>query len=108
MSPVLAEVQAEVQALDSRLREAAERFATPAYLYATDVIEARLADLRQHFGRWFAVSFAVKSNPNPALLGWMRDRLDYLDISSGGTGAEPAGRMGPRADQLYRPRQARA
>lgn len=80
MSPALA----ETQALDRRLGEAAARFGTPAYLYATDAIEARLADLRQHFGRWFAISFAVKSNPNPALLGWMRDRLDYLDISSGG------------------------
>ena len=70
--------------LDARLTEAAGRFGTPAYIYATDMVEARLADLRAHLGRWFAISFAVKSNPNPALLGWMRDRLDYLDISSGG------------------------
>ena len=70
--------------LDARLTEAADRFGTPAYIYATDIVEARLADLRAHLGRWFAISFAVKSNPNPALLGWMRDRLDYLDISSGG------------------------
>ncbi len=70
--------------LDARLTEAADRFGTPAYIYATDIVETRLADLRAHLGRWFAISFAVKSNPNPALLGWMRDRLDYLDISSGG------------------------
>ncbi len=70
--------------LDRHLAEAAARFGTPAYVYATDVVEERLAHLRAHLGRWFAVSFAVKSNPNPALLGWMRDRLDYLDISSGG------------------------
>ena len=80
MSPVLT----ETEALDRQLSDAAERFGTPAYLYATDMIEARLSDLRQHFGRWFAASFAVKSNPNPALLGWMRGRLDHLDISSGG------------------------
>ena len=83
MSPVLAE-SVPAEALDGHLHEAAARFGTPAYVYATDVIEARLAGLRQHFGRWFATSFAVKSNPNPALLDWMRDRLDYLDISSGG------------------------
>ena len=70
--------------MDARLTEAAGRFGTPAYIYATDIIEARLAELRAHLGRWFAISFAVKSNPNPTLLGWMRDRLDYLDISSGG------------------------
>ncbi|MTH79818.1 type III PLP-dependent enzyme [Paracoccus aestuariivivens] len=69
---------------DLALTEAATRFGTPSYVYFTDVIEARLAALRAAFAPWFAVSFAVKSNPNPALLGWMRDRLDYLDISSGG------------------------
>lgn len=69
---------------DPLLAEAAQRHGTPAYLYSTDLAEARLADLRAAFGRWFAISFAVKSNPNPALLSWMRDRLDDLDISSGG------------------------
>ena len=70
--------------LDLRLAEAADRFGTPSYIYFTEIIAARLAKLRQHFGRWFAISYAVKTNPNPALLSWMRDRLDYLDISSGG------------------------
>ncbi len=70
--------------LDRHLAEAAERYGTPAYVYATDVITARLAHLRAHLGRWFSISFAVKSNPNPALLGWMRDQVDQLDVSSGG------------------------
>ncbi|MFO1137471.1 MAG: type III PLP-dependent enzyme [Paracoccus sp. (in: a-proteobacteria)] len=70
--------------LDRQLAGAAERFGTPAYVYSADTVAARLAHLRDHFGRWFAVSFAVKSNPNPGLLDWMRGRLDYLDISSGG------------------------
>ena len=74
----------EAQALDRQLAEAADRFGTPAYVYSADAAETRLAHLRDHFGRWFAVSFAVKSNPNPALLVWMRERLDTLDISSGG------------------------
>lgn len=69
---------------DRMLAAAAERFGTPAYIYAADEIESRLADLRRAFGRWFAISFAVKSNPNPVLLAWMRDKLDYLDVSSGG------------------------
>lgn len=71
-------------AFDLQIAEAAERFGTPSYIYFTEVIAARLASLHQHFGRWFAISYAVKTNPNPALLSWMRDRLDYLDISSGG------------------------
>jgi len=75
---------ADAQNIDLRLTEASERFGTPAYVYFTDIAEARLSDLRAAFGKWFAISYAVKSNPNPALLDWMRDRLDYLDISSGG------------------------
>lgn len=70
--------------IDARLAEAADRLGTPAYVYFTDAIAARLAHLRAAFGGRFEISFAVKSNPNPALLGWMRDRLDSLDISSGG------------------------
>lgn len=80
MSPALVD-EAE---LDRHLTTVAERFGTPAYVYFSDILERRLASLRHAFGRWFAVSYAVKSNPNPALLDWMRDRLDYLDISSGG------------------------
>lgn len=70
--------------LDQHLAQAADRFGTPSYVYSTDTAEDRLAHLRAYLGRWFAISFAVKSNPNPALLDWMRGRLDYLDISSGG------------------------
>lgn len=82
MSPDLTE--AARRDLDGHLTAAAERFGTPAYVYFTDVIDARLADLRRAFDGAFAISYAVKSNPNPALLGWMRERLDYLDVSSGG------------------------
>ncbi|WP_225612323.1 type III PLP-dependent enzyme [Paracoccus sp. PAR01] len=69
---------------DRILAQAAARFGTPSYVYVTDVIAARLGALRTALGRWFSVSFAVKSNPNPALLGWMQGKVDYLDISSGG------------------------
>lgn len=74
----------DTTALDRQVTEAADRFGTPAYVYSADTAEARLAHLRAHLGRWFAISFAVKSNPNPGLLDWMRGRLDTLDISSGG------------------------
>ena len=47
-------------------------------------MRARLDALRQAFGGRFEVSYAVKSNPNPALVAWMKDHVPALDISSGG------------------------
>lgn len=84
---------------DPVLAAAAERFGTPCYVYFTDRIEARLADLRAAFGRWFTLSYAVKSNPNPALLAWLEPRVDLLDVSSGGEFqlANAAGWAGARA-----------
>jgi len=75
---------ADPAAADHLLASAAERFGTPAYVYVADDIAERIGELRQAFGRWFSLSFAVKSNPNPALLEWLRNRIEYLDISSGG------------------------
>lgn len=72
------------EAPDALLAAAADRFGTPAYVYLADAIEDRIATLRQSFGRWFGLSYAVKANPNPALLAWMLGRVDSLDISSGG------------------------
>ncbi|MCF3974885.1 type III PLP-dependent enzyme [Paracoccus salsus] len=69
---------------DRILAAAADRFGTPAYVYLTDVIEARLAALESAFGRWFRLSYAMKCNPNPALLSWLADRVPYIDVSSGG------------------------
>ncbi|WP_022683879.1 type III PLP-dependent enzyme [Sphingobium bisphenolivorans] len=67
---------------DSVLAEAADGFGTPCFIYATSAIEERIGQLRAAFGSRFALSFAVKSNPNPALLGWLNRRIDSLDISS--------------------------
>ena len=72
------------EALDRLLAEAAARFGTPAYVYVTEAIQDRLDALQSAFGRWFDLSYAVKANPNPALLSWLRDRVATLDISSGG------------------------
>jgi diaminopimelate decarboxylase len=70
--------------LDSILAGAAERFGTPAYIYLTDAIEARLTELRASLGDWFDISYAMKCNPNPALLAWLAQRVDLIDVSSGG------------------------
>lgn len=68
--------------LDALLAASAERFGTPQFLYVTPAIEARISALRAAFGGRFALSYAVKANPNLALLGWMRDRVEFLDVSS--------------------------
>ena len=69
---------------DAQLAEAAERFGTPAYVYFADRIADRIERLTTDFGRWFSLSFAVKSNPNAALLAWLAPRIAHLDVSSGG------------------------
>jgi diaminopimelate decarboxylase len=69
-------------AVDAALERAAERFGTPAFVYFAEVIERRIEELDQAFGGRFALSFAVKSNPNPALLAWLESRIPFLDISS--------------------------
>jgi diaminopimelate decarboxylase len=68
--------------LDALLARSAERFGTPQFLYVIPAIEARIAALRAAFGGRFALSYAVKANPNPALLRWLRDRIELLDVSS--------------------------
>jgi len=69
-------------ALDVWLQSAAASFGTPSYIYLAPAIESRAALLRQTFGNRFALSYAAKSNPNPALLSLMTGQADYLDVSS--------------------------
>lgn len=69
-------------ALDRWLAQAADRHGTPCFVYFTAPIEARIAALNQAFGGRFDLSFAVKANPNPAMLTWLEPRIPLLDISS--------------------------
>jgi diaminopimelate decarboxylase len=74
---------ADVQdARDEQLREVAERFGTPAYVFFGPAIEARAAAITKAFGGRFVLSYAVKSNPNPGLLSFLRERIPLLDVSS--------------------------
>jgi diaminopimelate decarboxylase len=70
------------RAVDAWLERAAAEVGTPAYVYFTEPIAARIADLSTAFAGRFALSYAVKANPNPALLAWLGDRIDNLDVSS--------------------------
>jgi diaminopimelate decarboxylase len=67
---------------DLLLREAADRIGTPCFAYFTDEVQTRIDLLGTQFANRFELSFAVKSNPNPEVLKWMRGRIGHLDISS--------------------------
>lgn len=68
--------------IDDWLGQAAKRFGTPSFIYFADRIARRIEELRDAFAGRFALSYAVKSNPNPALLTWLNGRVDLLDVSS--------------------------
>lgn len=68
--------------LDEWLQRAAEHIGTPSFVYFAQAIEARIEKLRVAFKDKFALSYAVKSNPNPVLLEWLNHRVELLDVSS--------------------------
>jgi diaminopimelate decarboxylase len=70
--------------LGPALERIAREHGTPCYVHFLDRIEERIAELKGAFGGRFQLSYAVKSNPNGALLAWLQGRVETLDISSGG------------------------
>ena len=60
----------------------AEAFGTPLYVYDGDGLEQRFEKLRALFGGHFGVSYAVKANPNIALLKLMLPHVTTFDVSS--------------------------
>ena len=69
---------------DAILSDLARRHGTPSFVYFLDEVRARIDALNAAFGGRFGISYAAKSNPNPALVAWMKDQVPSLDISSGG------------------------
>lgn len=61
---------------------AAQRYGTPLYVYMLDDVRERIARLRYHFGKNYALSYAVKSNPNPMVLTALGPLVDRFDVSS--------------------------
>ncbi|MFN9947291.1 MAG: type III PLP-dependent enzyme, partial [Planctomycetota bacterium] len=91
-----------------RLLALADRLGTPCFVYFLDEVLARIAAVRQAFGGAFAITYAIKANPAPALLRRLRGAVDGIDVSSGGeltraraagdpAAAGPIPRRGPRA-----------
>ena len=50
------------------LETAAQQFGTPLYVYDLDLIGQRIAELRALFDGRFDISYAIKANPNTAIL----------------------------------------
>jgi diaminopimelate decarboxylase len=67
------------------LTRLAERVgSTPFYAYSRQLIADRVAVLREHLPREVDLHYAVKANPMPALVGFLAERVDGLDVASGG------------------------
>lgn len=57
---------------------------TPLFVYSTDALGARLAELRTAMPERLAIHYAMKANPFAPLLAWMNRRVDGFDVASGG------------------------
>ena len=69
---------------------------TPFYAYDSAVISKRLAELRAALPAALHLHYAVKANPMPAVVAFLADRTDGLDVASAGelalalaTGTDP-------------------
>lgn len=62
----------------------AREHGTPFYLFDADAVARRVAELQAAFGGLVGIYYAVKANPNLALLRAMRGVANGVDISSAG------------------------
>jgi diaminopimelate decarboxylase len=67
---------------DPRLLAAARRFGTPLYVYDAGMVVGRIRLLRDLFLGRFDISYAIKANPNLALMRAICPVLDSFDASS--------------------------
>ncbi|MEO3813789.1 alanine racemase [Sphaerisporangium sp. B11E5] len=74
--------------LPGRVRERAEELAgdLPAYVYDLAALDAHAADVRRALAD-VEVYYAVKANPDPALLRTLAPHVDGFEVSSGGEAA---------------------
>jgi diaminopimelate decarboxylase len=62
----------------------AEAGDTPLFVYSTDALSRRIAELRAAMPQSLSIHYAMKGNPFPPLLQWMASRVDGFDVASGG------------------------
>lgn len=81
------------------LAQIANRYGTPCFVYFMEDVKRRVDALRAAFDGMFAISYAMKCNPNRMLLARMRCWVDTLDVSSRGELAQGIA-AGFRGDQI--------
>lgn len=57
---------------------------TPFYAYDRGLLQARVAALRQALPPSVKLHYAMKANPMPAVVGWMAQLVDGIDVASAG------------------------
>lgn len=57
---------------------------TPLFVYSTEALERRIAELHMAMPTQLALHYAMKANPFAPLLAWMAGRVDGFDVASGG------------------------
>lgn len=57
---------------------------TPFYAYDRALIAARIHAVRQVLPQEVRLHYAIKANPMPALVGWVRPLVDGMDVASAG------------------------
>jgi diaminopimelate decarboxylase len=77
----------------------AEAGDTPLFVYSTDALARRIAELREAMPKQLALHYAMKANPFEPLLTWMAGRVDGFDVASGGE-LELAMKAGVSPDQI--------
>lgn len=76
---------AELQLGGLPLTRLAERVGqTPFYAYDRALIAARVAAVRQVLPQGVQLHYAIKANPLPALVGFIRPLVDGMDVASAG------------------------
>lgn len=65
-------------------RLAARVGSTPFYAYDRGLLKARVEELRRILPASVCVHYAMKANPMPAVVGFMANLVDGLDVASGG------------------------
>ena len=65
------------------LRQIAERVgSTPFYVYDRSVLSERITHLRRNLPAALSLHYAMKANPMPALVGFIRPLVDGMDVAS--------------------------
>jgi diaminopimelate decarboxylase len=77
-------VDGEMHCEGVSIRALAERFGTPLYVYSRASMEERFDAVRSAFGADARICYAVKANPNLAVLKVFGERGASFDVVSGG------------------------